>query len=72
MSFMDELPKLTVEEKLRLMEEIWQDLSRVESKVPSPEWHGDVLRERVRKIASGEESFVDWETAKKKLREELQ
>ena len=40
--------------------------------VSSPAWHGDVLAERDRLIESGEEKFVDWETAKRKLREELQ
>ena len=71
MSVTVDLQKMTVEEKLRLMEDIWEDLSRVESDVPSPKWHGEVLEERDRKIASGTESFVDWETAKRKLREEL-
>ena len=72
MSLTVDLQKMSVPEKLRLMEEIWQDLCRDQSQVPSPKWHGEVLEERDRKIASGEESFVDWETAKRKLREELQ
>ncbi len=54
------------------MEALWQGLSRDESELPSPERHGEVLEERDRKIAGGEESFVDWAVAKKKLREELQ
>ncbi len=37
----------------------------------SPAWHGDVLAERDRLIASGEEKFMDWETAKRQLRETL-
>jgi hypothetical protein len=67
-----DLHQLTVADKLRLMEELWRDLSANETQIASPEWHGDVLKERDRKIASGEESFVDWELAKRKLREELQ
>ena len=72
MSVTVDLQKMSVAEKLRLMEDIWQDLCRVETEVVSPEWHGQVLQERDRKIASGEEAFVDWEIAKRKLREELQ
>jgi hypothetical protein len=65
------LDKMTVAEKLRAMEAIWADLSRDESQIESPEWHGAVLHDREAKIKSGEEKFVDWETAKKKLRKKL-
>jgi hypothetical protein len=63
--------KMTMADKFRLMEALWHDLSR-SGELPSPEWHGVVLAERDRLIASGEESFIDWEIAKKQLREELQ
>lgn len=62
--------RLTTPEKLRLMEEIWHDLS--DADVTSPDWHGDVLAERDRLIHSGEDSFVEWEAAKRELRQELQ
>ena len=52
------------------MEDLWTDLSGKE--VTSPAWHGDVLAERDLLIESGEEKFVDWETAKRQLRQELQ
>ena len=64
-----DLQQLTVADKLRLMEELWRDLSENETQVASPERHGDVLKERDRKIASGEESFVYWEVAKQRIRE---
>ena len=63
-----DLQQMTTPDKLRLMED--RDLSVKE--VSSPAWHGDVLAERDRLIASGEEKFMDWETAKRQLREELQ
>jgi hypothetical protein len=65
-----DLKHLTTPEKLRLMEALWHDLS--DTDVQSPEWHGDVLAERDRLIASGEGSFVDWDVAKRQLRAELQ
>ena len=52
------------------MEDLWADLS--EKEVSSPAWHGDILAERDRLLAKGEEKFVDWESAKRRLREELQ
>ena len=71
MSATIDLQEMTTADKLRLMEELWQDLSASASEVLSPEWHGEVLAERERLIESGEETFIDWETAKKQLREEL-
>jgi hypothetical protein len=65
------LDKMTVAEKLRAMEAIWADLSRDETQIESPEWHGEILRERDAKIKSGEEKFIDWEKAKKELRNKL-
>jgi hypothetical protein len=63
---------MTTPDKLRLMEALWQDLSADDSQVISPDWHGEVLAERDRLIASGEEKPLDWEIAKKQLREELE
>lgn len=62
------LEKMTREEKLRIMEELWVDLSRNESQFESPAWHGEVLRERAEAVKSGKETFIDWEEAKKQLR----
>jgi hypothetical protein len=72
MSTTIDLQEMTTPDKLRLMEELWQNLSINASEVASPEWHGEVLAERDRLIESGEETFIDWETAKKRLRDELQ
>jgi len=65
------LDKMTVAEKLRAMEMLWADLSRNEAQLESPAWHEDVLRDREARVKSGKESFMDWETAKKQLRDKL-
>ena len=64
-----DLEQMSTPDKLRLMEALWIDLSRTD--VPSPQWHGEVLSERERRTSSGEEAFIDWETAKRQLRDEL-
>ena len=63
------LDRMTKEEKIRVMEELWADLSRDETQVESPAWHGEVLRERAEAVKSGKETFMDWEVAKQKLRD---
>ena len=65
------LDKMSVAEKLRAMEMLWADLSHNEAQLESPAWHEEVLRDREARIKSGKESFIDWETAKKQLRDKL-
>ena len=62
---------MTVPDKIRLMEALWQDLSGGDEVVQSPGWHADVLAERVSRAESGQDTFIDWDAAKKLLREEL-
>ena len=64
-----DLNQMSTPDKLRLMEDLWADLSGKE--VSSPDWHGEVLAERDRLITSGKERLIDWEIAKRQLREEL-
>lgn len=66
------LDKLTIDEKLQLMEQLWDDLSRHPENVPSPDWHGDVLDQRRRAIAEGRTSFEDWDEVKQRLRTRIE
>ena len=61
------LDKMSVDEKLKLMEEIWADLSRNPDNIPVPQWHLDLLREREHLVEEGQAHYVDWETAKKQI-----
>jgi hypothetical protein len=47
---------------------LWADLSRDEAQVQSPAWHGEILHDRAEAVKSGKEVFMDWEAAKKQLR----
>ena len=62
------LDQMSIEEKLRVMESLWADLTRAETQYPSPEWHNRVLREREQRVESGEEKPIDWEGGKKEIR----
>ena len=55
-------------EKLRLMEALWTDLSHRDEDFDSPAWHEAVLKETERNLASGEETEVNWDEAKRQLR----
>jgi hypothetical protein len=62
------LDEMTVEDKLQAMEALWESLSADPAAIESPAWHEEELRERERKIASGEAKFIDWEKAKADIR----
>jgi hypothetical protein len=55
-------------EKLKLMEALWEDLSRADSELQSPAWHAEELAATERRLAEGKEQILDLEVAKKKLR----
>lgn len=66
------LDQMSVSQKLALMERLWADLSRQPENIPSPAWHGDVLAQRIASVREGRAEFVDWDEAKKRLRERLE
>lgn len=63
-----EIKQLSREEKLRVMEAIWEDLSREAKDVESPNWHHKALQETKQRLSSGQEKILDWNVAKKELR----
>jgi hypothetical protein len=63
-----EIEKMSREEKIQTMEAIWADLSKADTEVESPDWHGTALEETEARIDAGEEKITDWESAKRELR----
>ncbi len=63
---------MSVEEKLKLMETLWDSLCiQSTGGVASPAWHGEVLEERLRRLASGEETIAPWKEAKERIRAQI-
>ncbi len=65
------LKDMTLQEKLAVMESIWEDLARTPDAIESPAWHKDILDERHQRLAEGTSRFTDWETAKEDIRKKL-
>lgn len=63
------LRKMTIPDKLRALEEIWEDLLRTPKDIPSPSWHGDVLHAREDRVREGTSRYGDWTEAKHRIRE---
>jgi len=62
-----DLAKLSLREKLQLMEAIWEDLRGRVDAMGVPEEHRRILDERRAKIASGEAKLLDWDKVKHSL-----
>lgn len=55
--------KLPRNEKLQMMETLWEDLSHSEEEMESPDWHRNALEETEQR----NETPLDWSEAKKQL-----
>jgi hypothetical protein len=64
----ESLRQLPRSEKLKLMEVLWEELSHPGSDFESPTWHAQELAVTEQRLAEGKEQILDWETAKKPLR----
>jgi len=62
------LSKLTLAQKLDLMETIWSNLTEHEKTIESPHWHEEVLKDREQAFAVGKAVLSDWEAAKERIR----
>lgn len=62
------LDQMTLPEKLQLMEDLWDNLSKSSDSLESPAWHKEVLDECRARAESGQEKFTDWESAKDEIR----
>ena len=64
-----DIAKLPIQERLQLMESLWDSLCREPSgEAPMPTWHQQVLDERLARLDVGEEPLIPWEEAKKQIR----
>jgi hypothetical protein len=65
------LEKLSIEEKIQMMELLWDDLRSRAGIITSPPWHGKILAERRAAVERGDEQVEDWQTARWKIEEEI-
>ena len=61
------LETLSVAEKVRLLEDVWQSLCSQSGDVRSPEWHREVLEIRKQRLENGQATVSPWGEAKARL-----
>ena len=62
-----EIKSMSLTERLQAMELLWRSFSDSEDKLPSPDWHGEVLSERLAKVEAGEGKFLTISELKARL-----
>jgi putative addiction module component (TIGR02574 family) len=65
----EEIRKMSLSEKVQLLETVWAEISLKPEQVSMPQWHQDLLDEREHLINEGKASFIDWEEAKSQIRD---
>ena len=63
------IAKMTRREKLRLMEDLWADLSRDEKSVATPKWHLELLAYREAEAKAGRSTVSSLADVKKRFHE---
>jgi putative addiction module component (TIGR02574 family) len=65
------ISRLSLAQKLDLMETLWADLARDEAKLKSPAWHEAILKDREEAFKAGEVTASDWKQAKKRIKKKV-
>jgi len=59
-----EIHQLPIEEKLQIMEVLWEDLRERFKRMPIPDSHRAMLDERRARVQNGTAQLLDWDTVK--------
>jgi len=62
----DEIKKLNPKEKIILMNEIWESFEDDNTNIESPNWHQEILEERMSKMENKEAKYISLDELKSK------
>ena len=63
-----EIERMSVDERLQAIEQLWDSISRMGDAVASPAWHGEVLAARRASVDAGEGQFLSIAELRDRLR----
>ena len=66
---MSELHKLSVKDKIKVVQALWEDIAKEQSIDGVPTEHKNILTERLQKIASGNAQFKSWSEVQNKFKQ---
>lgn len=62
-----QIDRMSVTERLQVMDQLWESLNRCGTEIPSPDWHQEVLADRKARAQSGEAKFLTLAELKSRL-----
>ncbi len=65
---LSQLLELPQEERLALLEALWDSLSAQPDRIPIPQWHLDELDRRIQSLDAGREGLTEWTELRQELR----
>ena len=63
-----DLQTMSREQKLKALQEIWEDIAGDDQSLESPCWHAQLRQETADRVRDGREGVHDWEEANEELR----
>jgi putative addiction module component (TIGR02574 family) len=64
-----QIERMSVVERLQVMEQLWDSLCRDAGEMTSPEWHWDVLADRKTRAQRGEAKFLTLDQLRSRLQD---
>jgi len=61
----DEIKKMKIQQRIKIMEQIWDSLIEQDETPESPQCHQEILENRRKKIESGEAKFLSIDELKR-------
>ena len=63
--------QLTVEEQIEYVQLLWERIAATPSQVPVPDWHREVLDERLKDYEANPDAGESWDIVRDRLRDNL-
>lgn len=63
--------ELSVEEQINYVQSLWDRIAASPDHVPVPEWHREVLTERLKDYEANPDAGESWDVVRERLRDKL-
>jgi len=62
-----DIKAMTVEQRLDLIEQVWDTLVETPDAIPVPDWHKDALEKRLQAFEENPEAGASWDEVEKRV-----
>ena len=62
---------LSVDEQIDYLQSLWDRIAATPDAVPVPDWHGDIIDERLKDLQANPDAGDSWEVVQDRLRKKI-